>query len=67
MRASTSSTMASTWRSLLPVAMTNTSVIASRSLTSISTMSVASLSAAAAAAVSASSRAVSVAVTVIQA
>src|SRR4051812_48229204 len=55
--------MASTWRSLLPVAMTNTSVIASRSLTSMSTMSVASLSAAAWAAIWASWTECSVAVT----
>src|SRR4051812_46004695 len=59
---STASTMASTWRSLLPVATTKTSVIASRSLTSIRTMSVASLSAAACAATRAASRASSVAV-----
>ena len=59
---STSSTMASTWRSLSPVTMTKTSVMASRSLTSMRTMSVASLSAAACAAVWASCTASSVAV-----
>src|SRR6185437_1141163 len=58
----TSSTIASTCRSLAPVAITNTSVMASRSLTSMSTMSVASLSLAACAASCASSIAASVAV-----
>src|SRR4051794_21680973 len=62
---STESTIASTCRSLLPVATTKTSVIASRSLTSIRTMSVASLSAAACAAMRASEIASSVAVIVV--
>jgi hypothetical protein len=54
--------MASTWRSLLPVTITKTSVMASRSLTSMRTISVAILFAAALAATSPSSRACSVAV-----
>src|SRR6478735_3980840 len=59
---STASTIAPTCRSLAPVTITNTSVIASLSETSTSRMSLASLSAAAWAATRASVKAVSVAV-----